>query len=161
MGIFSNYEPADFKDKDVKTIVNMSPADVDADFFTKYKEETATLPADIQQAIQFLIDLKGDKNAIYMRLNKTALKNPSINMPSKNTPYPKGKLPTFRANMLNAPAPALPVTPRMIPPTAELQGGVKKQGGGGSGSSSKRNKKSKRSMKSKSKRRQRKSKKNM
>ena len=160
MGIFSNYEPADFKDKDVKTIVNMSPADVDADFFTKYKEETATLPADIQQAIQFLIDLKGDKNAIYMRLNKTALNRANINMPGKNTPYPKGKLPTFRANMLNAPAPALPVTPRMIPPAAELQGGVKGQSGGGSGSR-KRNKKGRRSMKSKSKRRQRKSKKNM
>lgn len=138
MGIFSNNSPEDLKDKDEKAIVNMSPSDIDTDFFTKYKDNEIMkgFSEEKKAAIQFLIDLKGDKYELFMRMGKkstsapahapaAANKGTNRHMPPPPPPPPAEKIPTLRLK--------IPLTPRTAIPLNEIQNGgrrhKKKKGG--------------------------------
>jgi hypothetical protein len=122
MGIFSNHSPDEFKGKEAKAIVNMDPADVDLDFFTKYKDNEIlkAFTEDQKQAIQFLIDLKGDKYALFMRMGKKS----STHMPAPHAaphapvPAPENKNPTLKSK--------IPLTPRSALPLDDMQKGGRK-----------------------------------
>ena len=146
MGIFSNNSPEDLKDKDEKAIVNMSPSDIDTDFFTKYKDNEIMkgFSEEKKAAIQFLIDLKGDKYELFMRMGKKSTSAPAVAVAAhavaahapaaanKGTnrhmpppPPPAEKIPTLRLK--------IPLTPRTAIPLNEMQNGgrrhKKKKGG--------------------------------
>lgn len=143
MGIFSNNSPEDLKDKDEKAIVNMSPSDIDTDFFTKYKDNEIMkgFSEEKKAAIQFLIDLKGDKYELFMRMGKKSTSAPAVaahavapaaankgtnrHMPPPPPPPPAEKIPTLRLK--------IPLTPRTAIPLNEIQNGgrrhKKKKGG--------------------------------
>lgn len=130
MGIFSNHSPDEFKGKETKAIVNMDPADVDLDFFTKYKDNEIlkAFTEDQKQAIQFLIDLKGDKYALFMRMGKkSSTHTPAPHAathaaphaaPHAPVPAPENKNPTLKSKV--------PLTPRSALPLDDLQKGGRK-----------------------------------
>ena len=137
MGIFSNNSPEDLKDKDEKAIVNMSPSDIDTDFFTKYKDNEIMkgFSEEKKAAIQFLIDLKGDKYELFMRMGKKSTSAPAHAPAAANTgtnrhmlpppPPPAEKIPTLRLK--------IPPTQRTAIALNEIQNGgrrhKKKKGG--------------------------------
>jgi hypothetical protein len=138
MGIFSNNIPEDLKDKDEKAIVNMSPSDIDTDFFTKYKDNEIMkgFSEEKKAAIQFLIDLKGDKYELFMRMGKKSTPAPAPAAPAANKGTNRHMPPPPPAEKMNK-TPTLrlkiPLTPRTAIPLEQIQNGgrrhKKKKGG--------------------------------